>query len=391
VDAVVLRSSPNALSATRSLGRAGLNVTLVAANSDPAVRQSRYVARAEILPEISDRVVFARLLDLAPEHAKPFLLATGDQDALIVARHQSQLREHYCFVCPSHDVLLSMVDKARLYEFARDAGFAVPGFHVVRNPSDIEPAIHAVPTPCYVKPALGHEWRRVRRGKLSLAHSASELRHLLHEYLELGLVAIPMEIIPGEDGAVFSVSTYIDRTGRIVGWRTKRKLRQYPARAGNGSAQEICDEPEVARAGLALLEAIGHRGTATVEFRRDTRDNSLKLIEINPRTSLCQELITASGFDIPLIAHHDARGLPLPPVGRSRTRRWVSLGDDFRAYRQLRREGSLTTFEWLASLGSCRSFAYFAWDDPVPLFARWGFWLGRFLRGRSRRNPRTNL
>jgi D-aspartate ligase len=391
VDALVLRSSPNALSAVRSLGRAGLEVVLVAAGSDPAIGYSRHVSRTEVLPEVSDRVVFTRLLDIAPSSDRPFLLATGDHDALIVSNHQLQLREKYRFVCPSHDVLLSMVDKARLYEFARDRGYSLPDFRVVRNAADIEPAVSAIPTPCYVKPALGHEWRRVRRGKLAIARSTQELRRLLQEFLELGLVAIPMEIIPGRDDAVCSVSTYIDRTGRIVGWRTKRKLRQYPVRAGNGSAQEICDEPDVARDGLALLEAIGHRGAATVEFRRDPRDGSLKLIEINPRTSLCQELITASGFDIPLVAYHDACELSIPPIRPPRKRRWVSLGDDFRAYRQLRREGTLTTREWLASIMNCGSFAYFAWDDPAPFLARWWFWLGRILRGRFRRVPRANL
>lgn len=391
MDALVLRSSPNALSAARSLGRAGLKVVVTAAGTDPAIGHSRHVFRTEVIPEINDRVVLARLLDIAPSPERPFLLATGDHDALIVANHQSQLREKYRFVCPSHDVLLSMVDKARLYEFARDRGFSLPDFHVVRAAADIEPAVRSIPTPCYVKPALGHEWRRVRRGKLAIARSTQELREVLQEFLELGLVAIPMEIVPGQDGAVCSVSTYIDRTGRIVGWRTKRKLRQYPVRAGNGSTQEICDEPEVARIGLALLEAIGHRGAATVEFRRDPRDNSLRLIEINPRTSLCQELLTASGFDTPLIAYHDALGLPLPRIPPARARRWVSLGDDFRAYRQLRQEGSLTTWQWLASLAKCRSFAYFAWDDPGPFLARGWLWVSRFLHGRFRRKPRADL
>ncbi len=391
MDALILRSSPNALSAARSLGRAGLEVVVAATGTDPAVRYSRHVSRMEFLPEISDRVVYSRLIDLPRQPHRPFLLATGDQDALIVARHQVQLRERYCFASPSLANLESMIDKARMYEISRENGFAVPDFRVVRSEVDVEPAIGAIAPPCYVKPALGHEWRRIRRGKLVLARSKSELRQALHEFVELGLVAIPMEIVPGRDDDVYSVSAYIGRNGQPIGWRTKRKLRQYPMRAGNGSAQEICDEPEVARTGLALVELFGHRGPVTVEFRRDTRDGSMKLIEINPRTSLCQELITASGFDIPLVAYHDAKELPLPRISEPRARRWVCLGDDFRAYRQLRLDGSITGWQWLASIAGCSDFAYFAWDDPLPFLARCWLWLARSLRRRFRRDPQPNL
>jgi D-aspartate ligase len=37
--------------------------------------------------------------------------------------------------------------------------------------------------------------------------------------------------------------------------------------------------PEVAEAGLRFLRAIGPRGMAHAEFKRDSRDGELKLIE----------------------------------------------------------------------------------------------------------------
>jgi predicted ATP-grasp superfamily ATP-dependent carboligase len=310
-----------------------------------------------------------------------FLCATSDRFALLVARHQQLLARRFCFVSPSAAVLEAIIDKARLYEIARQNDIPHPAFHVVADRSDIDAAVAIVRTPCYVKPALGYRWRQFGHRKLERAETENDLRRCLEGFLAEGLVAIPQEIIPGSDGDVYSVFAYIDRSGQCVGWRTKRKLRQWPLDAGNGSCQEICEQPKVAELGLRLLAITGHLGPATVEFRRDRRNGRFVLMEINARTSACQELITRSGLDAPLIAYHDARGKSQPAQGPVVPMRWVHFGSDFRAFRALRRTGRITTWHWLKSVARCRCFAYFAFDDPVPVLAKARAWLTSRLTG----------
>jgi D-aspartate ligase len=391
MDALILRASVNSLSAARSLGRAGLKVTVASPLEDESVRRSRYVSRFVDLEALDDRAI-SRLLELpiAPG-SKPFLFATGDQDALLVAKHRERLADKYRFVLPDFAVMEAIVDKASLYATAKQHGIPHPQFHVVREIGDIDAAIAAVATPCYVKPAMGHEWRRVRRGKLEKANDPAELRRVLEDFIALRLTAIPIEIIPGGDSDIYGLSTYIDREGRPAGWRTKRKLRQFPIGIGDGSLQEIVDEPAVVELGLRFLAITGHRGAATVEFRRDPRNGRFVLMEINVRTVSGQELITNSGLDVPLIAYHDAMGRQAPAPAPVRQVRWLRLGLDLRAFRELRRCGALTAIGWLTSILSARSFAYFAWDDPAPFFARFGKWLERQLRGRFRRPAAANL
>jgi predicted ATP-grasp superfamily ATP-dependent carboligase len=392
LDALVIRASRNSLSAIRSLGRAGHRVALAASpREDVATCRSRYVSRFVPLDALDGRAIDTLLALPGPSERKPFLFVTGDEDALLVARHQDRLAERYDFVTPAYAVLEAIVDKARLYTTAREHGIPHPRFHVVTAASDIEAAVAAVGTPCYVKPAMGHEWRRVRRGKLEVARDAAELRRILGDFVALGLTAIPIEIIPGTDHDLHALCTYVGRDGRPIGWRTKRKIRQYPLGVGDGSAQDITDEPEVAALGLRLLEITGHRGAATVEFRRDPRDGRFVLMEINVRTVSGQQLVTSSGFDVPLLAFHDATGRPLPPIPPIKPVRWLFLGLDFRAFRELRSRGEITTGQWLRSLARCRSFAYFAWDDPLPFFIRWWTWMARYVEGRFRPDPRANL
>jgi len=391
MDALILRASANSLSAARSLGRAGLDVWLASPPEDSSVTRSRYVSRF-VQIEALDEHAIDTLLDLpASAGPKPFLFATGDQDALLIARHRERLAAKFSFVLPDFQTLDAIVDKARLYPTASRHGIPHPKFHVVANAGDIDAAIQVVATPCFVKPAMGHEWRRVRRGKLEKAENPAELRRILEDFVALRLTAIPIEIIPGEDSDIYGPCTYIDREGSPVGWRTKRKLRQYPVGVGDGSLQEIADKPEVVDLGLRLLAITGHRGAATVEFRRDPRDGRFVLMEINVWAVSGQELVTRSGLDVPLIAFHDATGRGLPSPVPVRRVRWLRLGLDWRSYRELRRRGTLTTPGWLRSIARARSFAYFTWDDPVPFLARFAAWIERQVRGRFRRPATSNL
>ena len=381
IDVLILGASPNSLSAARSLGRAGLRVVMADTKADESVAHSRYVARFELLADGDDDVIASRLMELCGQHERPFLLPTGDRYALLVARYQEQFRSKYCFVIPASDALEGIVDKARLYETARRHGIPHPVFEVVRRSADIEIAITRVPTPCYVKPALAHEWRRFRNTKLERAGTTTELRRVLESFVEKKLVAVPQEIIPGMDSEVFSVSAYIDRSGKCLGWRTKRKLRQWPVSAGDASLQEICDHPEVAELGLRLLSATGHRGPATVEFRRDERNGRLVLMEINARTILGQEMIARSGLDVALMAYQDAKGNPVPLPGAVKFIRWMHFQSDFRAFRALRRRRQLTAWQWLNSIVACRAFAYFAVDDPKPFFTDLRRWVVSAIGG----------
>jgi predicted ATP-grasp superfamily ATP-dependent carboligase len=380
MDAVILGASPNALSAVRSLGRAGLEVVVAAAKSNRTFKRSRYAAGHIDLENLNDAGITTRLMSLPEPHERPFLLATGDRFALFVAKYQQLLSSKYCFVVPSYATLDAIIDKAKLYQTAQNAGVPHPQFCVVADRRDVDAAIAGVPTPCYVKPALAHEWRAFADTKIERAETETELRRILDAFIERGLVAVPLEIIPGSDTEVFSVCTYIDRSGTPIAWRTKRKLRQYPLDTGDASAQEICDEPKVAELGLNLLAITGHRGPATVEFRRDARNGRFVLMEINARTILGQEMITRSGFDVPLAAYRDAKGQPMQTVGAPSFVRWASFGADFRAFKGLRKRGALTTPRWLASILGCRCFAYFAPDDPWPLLTRIGAWLAHWMK-----------
>src|SRR5438105_868251 len=75
---------------------------------------------------------------------------------------------------------------------------------------------------------------------------------------------------------------------------TKRVIRRFPAMTGT-ACYAITDRiPEAAELGNRLFRHVALRGLANVEFKRDVRDGTLKLIECNARFTASQALVTRS-------------------------------------------------------------------------------------------------
>jgi predicted ATP-grasp superfamily ATP-dependent carboligase len=175
------------------------------------------------------------------------------------------------------------------------------------------------------------------------------------------------ELIPGREDAHCSYYTYIDEHGEPLFHFTKRKLRQYPSNFGLGTYHITDWNPEVAEMGLRFFQGIGYRGIGNVEFKRDARDGSLKLIECNARLTLVTEMITLSGIDMGLFIYNRLTGRPLPPVENYRKGlRVLRPIVDIQAFRSSHKRGEMSFWEWLRTLLHRQHFLYFRWSDPVP-------------------------
>jgi len=207
--------------------------------------------------------------------------------------------------------------------------------------------------PFALKPRISHLFAPLSSGpKAVVIRSYENLERQLNWVVGAGLSMILSEIIPGPEGSYCSYYTYIDNDGRPLAHFTKRKLRQYPVGFGEGTYHVTDWAPVVAEAGLQFFSAIGFRGMANVEFKRDDRDGTLKLIECNSRLTAANELVRLAGVDFAEIIYRRALGLPVWPVStyREHLSLWLPM-HDLLAFRQLRSSGQLTTSGWLSSLG----------------------------------------
>jgi predicted ATP-grasp superfamily ATP-dependent carboligase len=128
--------------------------------------------------------------------------------------------------------------------------------------------------------------------------------------------------------------------------------------------------PELRDLALALFRQVGLRGLANAEFKLDTRDGKLKLIECNARFTASAQLLADCGFDLGRWVYDRVTGRPRAPLGSYPAGvHLLSPVDDVRAFLALRARGELTLRGWVRSLAHRPVLAFMDARDPAPSLA----------------------
>ncbi|HWG42539.1 MAG TPA: hypothetical protein VN688_07110 [Gemmataceae bacterium] len=365
---ILLDGGCNALSAARSLGRAGIKVyALNAPNAH--VRYSRYCTL--LRPPGGEREVSARCEYLLSPDFRSFhgavLLACSDAEIEFITQNREQLAQNYRLDLSEPTAQLAMLNKLDTYEKAVAAGVPVPRFWVPKTREQFEALRGDLEFPVVVKPLYSHVYRKQFASNLVVAWDFEEAFKAFEVARAAGIEVMLVEMIPGPDDRLCSYYTYLDADGSPLFHFTKRVIRRSPPVFGVGCHHVTDWNPEVRDVALRFFQAVGLRGLANAEFKYDERDGRLKLIECNARFTAANCLVMDSGIDLPLLVYNRIVGRPqsLPTTYRTGLHLWYPL-EDFHAFRCLRRQGSLTLCGWLASLVHRHRLPYFRWSDPLP-------------------------
>jgi D-aspartate ligase len=366
--AVLIGGDATAVPVARSLGRAGISVYALGGHLDP-VRRSRHVDEfVEVgAGEECQHGSLEWLMGPAPESV---ILPCSDEGLELIARNRAALLEHGHVPIEADDQkLLDMLDKERTHELAIEHGIPVPRTATVRDAEELRQAVEQIGFPCALKPLHAHEFRRVFDGKGFVAHRWADLEAFYRASEEAGIEMLVTEMVRGPD-RYHSSYTYLDEHGDPFFTFTKQKLRQYPITFGAGVYHIMDWNEEVSELGMRFCQAVGLRGLLNVEFKRDSRDGTLKLIEANHRFTASTALHLAAGLDVPLFVYQRLTGGVLPKLGRPYKENitlWYPL-DDFRAFKVYRREREMTSFQYVRSLTHRQHFSVASLTDPGPLF-----------------------
>jgi D-aspartate ligase len=383
--AIVLGGTCNALSVARSLGRAGVKVYALN-HTDSYVFQSRYCTPIR-MPKGSDTHAWGEFL-LGPE-SEPFrgavLLACSDAELEFLARHRPTLTAKYRLDLSDPEAQLCMLNKLSTYRKAEAAGVPLPRFWSPQNRDELASLESQLPFPLVVKPLYSHVYRRHFTRKLVVAKSFEEAAKAFAAARAAGVDVMLVEMIPGPDDRLCSYYTYLDETGTPLFDFTKRIIRRYPPVMGGGCYHVTDWNPEVKELALRLFQAVGLRGLANAEFKRDERDGRLKLIECNARFTEANCLLADSGLDLASFVYNRLTGGPSVPLEHYRrgVRLWYPV-EDFRAFHELRRAGQLSWGCWLRGLCHRKRLPFFRWSDPLPSLIHEGRRVKRAILSRLR-------
>jgi D-aspartate ligase len=357
------------LAVSRSLGRAGIPVTGIARDPREFGLRSRYLERRIVVPPADDEAV---LTALRGERAVFF--PERDEHVEFALRRWTEIRELADMPLPDDaEAVRRLRRKDLLPLVAAEAEVPTPGTVLADTDDAVREA--GLRPPLVVKAAEGQEYSLALGRKAVLASDLDEALAAVAEARELGFQMIVQEVVPDSHERVYSLLTYIGRSGEPLVTLVGRKVRQGPLRFGTSAVFEVDFEPRVLELGLRLLRSARYTGIAHVEFAQDPRDGEFQLLEVNTRLPVWAALAAHTRLDLPRIAYDDLSGkevVPVPTYTDDLT--WIYLAKDLWVSLQMARNRELRAREFASRyLHGRKVRAVFARDDPWPAVASLGY------------------
>lgn len=368
VGAVVLGGDYQGLGIVRSIGRREVPVCVVDDERSIA-RRSRYCSSQERIADLGDEErVVEDLLRLARRRGLEgwVLYPTRDETVAAIARHRERLREVFRVPTAPWDAVRWAWDKRNTARIAEQLGVPAPRSWQPATAADID-AIDSEP-PWAIKPAIKEHFFYVTKAKAWRADSRSELRVLLERAWAIAGQGemIVQELIPGDGRQQYGYCALYSN-GRPLATMVVRRRRQHPPDFGRASTfVETIDEPEVEALSERVLGKIAYDGLVELEYKRDPRDGSFKLLDFNARTWGYHTIGPAAGVDFPYLLFRRALGLPVERQRATAGVRWVRLLTDLPTGFAQIRAGDFGIRQYLRTLRSAHVEAVFSRHDPLP-------------------------
>lgn len=358
----------------RSLGEKGVR-SIVVDDGPVSVRDfSRYCLRITTadISTAPDRLceTLRSLSSLVRRYSgrPPIIFPTTDAVLSYLIDRYGELEELAALAAPSREVLALTLDKAAFYRWLAGHGYPCP--RTLFPPSSLPPEgmdISGISFPCIVKPSLTYLLEQAAGRKLFVAGSREELLACCRDLSERGMGYVIQEIVPGRDEDQFSLAGYCGPGGAIMGHVMTNKLRQSPFGAGTFVSGACV--PPLLGVGRKLLKDLGYQGIFEIEFRKDERDGSYRIIELNPRCWSQIMLATRMGVNV---AHHAYRGLAGTkgdggrPAPSARKKYWIDIERDLGSLKRKWKQGDYSLRDVLSVVFSIPTVEPFNLRDPGP-------------------------
>jgi D-aspartate ligase len=393
IPVIVLRgvesASHGALGILRSLGRLGVPVYVVAPHAQTAAFFSRY-CRGRYVCDVANKEESIRLLlDISRTIGRRSILIPTDDNALLFcADHEQIFRKEFLFpdMCPR--LIRGLSSKKGMYHLAREHGVPTPEAVFPRSRQDVLDFISRAKFPVILKAIFGSELKKVTGQKMFIIRSESEL---LQRYDSVEDLRNPnlmiQEYIPGGDDSVWMFNGYFNGESRCLASFTGRKIRQYPVAQGSTSLGMCVDNQRVREITVEFMRKVAYKGILDIGYRYDARDNTYKLLDVNPRVGSSFRLFTAAnGLDVVRAMYLDLTGQSVDPASAREGRKWLVEDQDVVSSLQYFRQGQLTLKQWIHSFHGIEEGAFYSSDDLYPCIVRIATLCGEAWKRRQARS-----
>jgi D-aspartate ligase len=396
---VVFDCHVNGLGLMRSLGEKGVPVLGLDCNPRNMGLFSKY-CHGEICPDPfeNERAFVDFLLETGKKlKSKGVLFPTNDVWLIAISKYQAELEKYYLFPMSGWDVIQNCVDKTRMYQIAREADIPIPKTLFCRNVAELQDFRPRIKYPCIIKARITPEFDKTFKSRFVRIEREEDLDNWLKKNeatlsrLKIGFVI--QEIIPGGVSSLYTFSAYSNAEAEVVAFSIIRKTRQSPPDYGTITSGEVIHQPEIIKLGSRLIKEFRYYGLSNTEFKKDERDGTFRLMEINARSGKSIYYTTKSGLNLPYFAYQEATGTKPEPrhLEGEYGRGWMVFLDDLASSLRYARKESHPPRNalWRNLLKWCFSRkmteAVCSLSDPLPgITFGWNYFLA-FLRFLGRR------
>jgi D-aspartate ligase len=382
----------------RTLGMAGIPAVVASADPDEPAFASRYCTARFLLPPLDHPQAIDRLIEIGERlrdaGGQRVPLMYGSDDALeLIYAHRERLERHFRFLVTDPAIAEALIAKDRFQSMAMLRGLPVP--RELLWDGDGPGSLAGAAREVLVKPRVKVDWHdsvvhaRVFNGDSKARIYANGAAVLADPAVALFRDQLTFqEYIPGGDAALWSFHGYADEAGALLASFIGRKIRTDPPLTGESAFIELAHDDSLAALGRDIAARLPLKGAFKMDFKRDPRDGRWYILEINARYNLWHYLGAVNGVNLMAVAYGYLLGHQRRMTTRARTtRRWLSLENDWRAFRVLRARGELGLMGWLGSILLSRNvYNLFAWRDPGPWLR---FWSRRVARRVNRGSGRV--
>lgn len=232
------------------------------------------------------------------------LIPCGDGYVKLMVKYQEELKKEYAFNCPSLEVLQKLTLKEEFYRTCEEYGFAFPKTQVVTKEDWKEKELPFA-FPVVVKASNSVEYWKCSfpgKKKVFVAQDKAEYDRMLTAIYQSSYQdhLTIQEFIPGDDTYMRVLNCYVGQDGKVKLMALGNPLLEDHTPTGIGSYVAIINtyDEKLLEQFRHFLEGVGWKGFANFDMKYDSRDNTYKLFETNPRQGRSSFFVTASGYNL---------------------------------------------------------------------------------------------
>ncbi|MDS4068146.1 MAG: ATP-grasp domain-containing protein [Candidatus Competibacter sp.] len=364
-----------------NLHRHGVPVTIAASRRLSMGWFSRYPHARRLYPNpLTDPEQFVDWVEQAVRDGSyPVTLVCGDDATSLLAKARDRLAPYTRIPVVDMARFYICRDKSRTMKEAERLGIPIPKTYY---PDDvgIEAVARAIPSyPVVLKPCISNGARGI-----SYPRDATELKAFYEKTRAEYTHCIVQEFIP-HTGGQYKAEIIIDKQQQVIAAGVYDKPRYYPHTGGSSTLNSTVDRPDIIELGGCFLQGIGWYGMGDCDFIVDPRDNTPKLMEVNPRFTRSMKILVAAGLEFPYLLYRMALGLPVEPQLTYRKGLYMRyfLSDCVWFLRSPDRFKARPSFFWF--FGRNLKYEIFSWADPAPTLAFFLYFFLRLLNPKERR------